>query len=414
MPETEGKARKVMEPIEISNQDARDFLIRYQQLNQRQEATAANILRYVRKAGCIQYDPLDVVGRNPDLVLQARFSGFHRRLLTDMLYGQRALIDSFDKERAIIAAADWPAFRRIRQRNEGMFRRRMQRWGQGEGLEHLDMIKAEVAGRGPLFSRDVPLPGCDSGRWGHKRLSGAAMEYLLESGVFGVHHKKNTLRAYDLIENLLPAALLQAPDPFADDDAFLLWYVKRRIGSVGLLWARQGGGWNGHYVQDNALRNRALTRLLETGEIMAVAVDGVKETLYVRAEDAPLLNRPVSYDNSVCVLAPLDNAIWDRGLTEKLFRFRYSWEVYLPAAKRKYGYYVLPVLYRDQIVARFEPLQHRGADDLRFGKWWWEDGTEVTPDLLTAAERGLAEFAAYLGAKGIDPACLALLRRTKP
>jgi hypothetical protein len=63
------------------------------------------------------------------------------------------------------------------------------------------------------------------------------------------------------------------------------------------------------------------------------------------------------------------------------------------------------------MVARFEPLQHRGGEDLRFGKWWWEDGVDVTPALLDAAERGLAEFAAYLGAGGIDPACLALLRQ---
>ncbi|MDR1194540.1 MAG: winged helix DNA-binding domain-containing protein [Peptococcaceae bacterium] len=398
-------AERVISEGVISNQAARDFLIRHQRLHRRETATVANILDYFEQVGCVQYDPLDVVGRNPELVLQSRFAGFDRGLLSDMLYRERALIDAYDKEQAIVRATDWPLLRRLRTRGEVSQRDILAYRGQTRALEYVDLIQAEVVSRGPLFSREIKLELVNFGdncRWGHKRLSGAVMEYLLVSGVLGVHHKKNTLRAYDLIERLLPAALLRAPDPFEDDEAFLLWYLKRRIGSVGMLWERQGGGWNGHYLRDNATRKRLLARLVGQGEIIPIRVEGIDDLLYVRNEDAALLERPVEYDGQIRVLAPLDNLIWDRGLTEKLFGFQYSWEVYLPVAKRKYGYYVLPVLYQNRIVARFEPAQQRGATALRIGKWWWEAGVKVTPALRRAAERGLALFAAYLGASEVE------------
>jgi uncharacterized protein YcaQ len=132
-------------------------------------------------------------------------------------------------------------------------------------------------------------------------------------------------------------------------------------------------------------------------------VEGIADRLYIRKEDAQYLEQPVEFDGEMRVLAPLDNFLWDRLLIEKLFGFKYSWEVYLPVEKRKYGYYVLPVLYRNQLVARFEPEQHRGTEPPRIKQWWWENAA-AAPELAAAAESGLKQFAAYLGAEGFDPA----------
>jgi uncharacterized protein YcaQ len=105
-------------------------------------------------------------------------------------------------------------------------------------------------------------------------------------------------------------------------------------------------------------------------------------------------------------LAPLDNLLWDRGLIEQLFNFQYSWEVYVPAEKRKYGYYVLPVLYGSELVARFEPEQQRGTEPLKIKHWWWEEGTAVSEDMKTAVEKSLERFCNYIEAEGVYEGCL--------
>ncbi|HEX3046986.1 MAG TPA: crosslink repair DNA glycosylase YcaQ family protein, partial [Bacillota bacterium] len=92
----------------------------------------------------------------------------------------------------------------------------------------------------------------------------------------------------------------------------------------------------------------------------------------------------------------------DRELVEKIFGFTYSWEVYLPVEKRKYGYYVLPVLYGDQLVARFEPEVYRGKNPLQIKNWWWEEGVKVTPEMKAAVNEGLQKFCQYLQADGYD------------
>ena len=99
----------------------------------------------------------------------------------------------------------------------------------------------------------------------------------------------------------------------------------------------------------------------------------------------------------VVFIAPLDNLIWDRRLARDLFDFDYVWEVYKPAAERQYGYYVLPVLYGDRFVARFEPEQDKEAGVLRIKQWWWEPGVAVTDEMRSALRAAFAAFVDYLG-----------------
>ena len=99
----------------------------------------------------------------------------------------------------------------------------------------------------------------------------------------------------------------------------------------------------------------------------------------------------------VRVLAPLDNLLWDRDMIARLFDFHYSWEVYAPVEKRKYGYYVLPVLYGDRFAARFEPEPQRGDASLVIKNWWWEKDFSVHDQAKAEILVGLKKFAGYLG-----------------
>lgn len=239
------------------------------------------------------------------------------------------------------------------------------------------------------------------GSWGHRNLSGAAMDYLFNTGEIGIRGKKGTQRVYDLIGNLLPDVLLQSPEPFPDDRAFVNWYVERRVGSVGLLWARNGGGWLGHYLSDKTLRTSVLAELAVEGRLKTISVEGVTEPFYIRSQDAGLLTNTLEMPNhgktGARVLAPLDNLLWDRDMIARLFDFHYSWEVYVPAEKRKYGYYVLPVLYGDHFVARFETEPQRGKAPLTIKNWWWEKDFSGHDQAKAEILVGLRKFAGYLG-----------------
>jgi uncharacterized protein YcaQ len=225
---------------------------------------------------------------------------------------------------------------------------------------------------------------------------------MFNTGELGVHSKKSNQKVYDLIEKLLPRELLEAADPFTRDQDFYKWYFKRRIGSVGLLWGRNGGGWLGHFLSDKLLRNSIISELVEEKSLQGVIIEGIDDVFYIRQEDMNIFDSMNEHkEKAVRFLAPLDNLLWDRGMTEKIFDFEYSWEVYVPAEKRKYGYYVLPVLYDDRIIARFEPEKHRGNDSLKIKSWWWEEGIVATSEMENAIHKELLRFCEYLHADGL-------------
>jgi uncharacterized protein YcaQ len=205
-----------------------------------------------------------------------------------------------------------------------------------------------------------------------------------------------------MIEDLLPAKILHASDPFRGDDDFYEWYFMRRIGGMGVQWLKSGGGWNGYYLSDPTLRKKTFASLEKKGLIIPVTVAEINEPLYIRKQDLRILNRESNYDECIRVLAPLDNLLWDRTLVQKLFDFQYTWEVYVPEAKRKYGYYVLPILYRNKIIARMEPVKQEPGAVFRIKNWWWEDGVKKTATLKNALAGGLKLFARYAQADGID------------
>lgn len=392
--------------IQISQAEARRFLIHYQGLDNPNTFTGEKgILEYMKRVGCIQYDPLNVVGRNPDLVLQSRIQGYSPSVLEKMLYTDRSLIDGWDKMMAIYLREDWPFFKRLRKQKGPEVIGTLTNRNSIEAVNLTGEVRRILLQKGPLQSSQINLGEAGKGRWGHRNLSGAAMDYMFNIGELGILKKKNTQKIYDLIENLLPRELLDSPDPFVNDHDFFKWYFKRRIGSIGLLWGRNGGGWLGQFLSDKELRLSILAELVEEKSLQTLSIEGIGETFYMRQEDLKIfdsIHKEKGKEKIMRFLAPLDNLLWDRDMIDKLFTFKYSWEVYVPIDKRKYGYYVLPVLYGDRLVARFEPEKQRSKNPLKIKNWWWEEGITVTKEMKSAVEKSLLMFCAYLQADGID------------
>lgn len=389
--------------IEISKENARDFLVNYQGLSDfGQFEGYEGAKHFMERVRCIQYDPLDVVGRNPDLVLQSRVKNYRPQMLYDLLYKERFLVDGFDKVVSIILMEDYPGMARVRKATTDSLVGILANRGSSEALNMLDETVAYVRENGPLPANKINIGGrAEKGGWGHGKLSSAALDYLFHDGRIGIHSKQKAQRVYDLSERLYKPEILIAPDPFTDEDAFLRWYIKRRIGSIGMVWNRNTGAWLWHFLYNRHPREEIIRELVSDGELIELRVEGSKEPFYIRREEEGLLGKP-SKNATAQFIAPLDNLIWDRGITEQVFDFKYSWEVYTPVAKRQYGYYVLPVLYGNRFIARFEPEKNNGKDPLRIKNWWWEKDVVVTDTMLEAIGDAFRRFSEYLGVPVTD------------
>ena len=355
--------------------------------------------RYVRQAGCIQYDPVDVCGKNAELTLQSRVKGFRRQTLYDLLYKDRLLVDYSDKELSIWPSEDWPYFSPYRERS-------MEQGRQFPGIPELETRAVDyIRKNGPVSSDTLPIEGKIfwhssmhwSGHW-HQESPAArsVLEQLYTDGVLLIHHKSGSRKFYDLADRYLPPDLLGAPNPCADEAAWIAWRVRRRIGAAGLLWNRPSDAWLG-IGMNTEQRNAAFDRLEKEGTVTAVQADGIRFPLYLLSKDLPMLEDVIAGREDIRprleFLAPLDPMMWDRKLIEAVWDFRYSWEIYTPAVKRKYGYYVLPVVYGDRFIGRIEPKADRKAKVLTVGNIWLEPGVRQTKKLSGLMDRAVRRLA---------------------
>jgi uncharacterized protein YcaQ len=140
--------------------------------------------------------------------------------------------------------------------------------------------------------------------------------------------------------------------------------------------------------------------------LIAVQIEGVPgRTFFLASADLPTLEAVrsgLSARRQAALIAPLDNLVWDRQLLRWLFDFNYTWEVYTPQPKRKYGYYVLPVLYGDRFVGRVDPSFDRKSRVLTLNNWWWEPGIQVSRAMQVALQTCLGDFLRYLQAEGLQ------------
>lgn len=388
-----------MKEYQLTNRQARRFMLLKQGLmGDYRFVGKQGVLDFVRQAGCVQYDPIDVCGKNAELVLQSRVKGFTKQMLYQLLYEDRALLDHLDKNLAIIETADWPYFWR---------RREVHRTGdrsQKEIGEISEQIKDIIREKGCVCSADLGFDHKVSWYWGDTKLSRAALEALYYQGDLAIHHKKGTIKYYDLVENCLDAALLTAPKPHLNLSDHYKWWVLRRISAVGLLWNKPSDAWLGMKGFVMAHRKEAFEQLLAEGKLLEITVEGIKDKLYCLVSDRDLLEKILQEEKLKprCELvAPLDSMLWDRKLIKALFDFDYKWEIYTPEEQRKFGYYVLPLLYGDRLIGRVEAVCDRKAKALLVKNIWYEAGVKQSKTLTKALEDCIGRFATFHGCKEI-------------
>jgi len=330
------------------------------------------VMEVVRRLGSLQFDPLSVAGRSHDLALHARVADYDPAWC-DELYARREIFEVYNKGLSLVPVSEFPWFRGLLSRKPA----RVLDENADVATRVLERIRAE----GPLSALDFERESGSTTDWFGmpENAVRAVLEAYTETSVLGLARRDGNRRYYDLIERLLPGDVLAREIPVIEQ---LRHKLLSRHRAHGLLGASPGADilsglgpakpdprWP-DYPGRNALRDDLVAR----GQIVPVDVEGVRGKRFVIGEDIGLLAAPPEPPPSVAFLPPFDALVWDRVLLGSLFDFDYVWELFVPPAKRRWGWYVLPILFADRFVGRIEPRIDRAEGRVQVLDVWWEDG----------------------------------------
>jgi uncharacterized protein len=390
-----------LKTLSLSADEARRFLVRRHLLAPPRSLPAEpeSVLAVIDRLGLLQFDPLEVPGaRNHDLVLHARVGGYRREWCERWLYGpDRRLIELYNKSLNILPISQLAHYRVIWDRHGPRYRDGILR----EQAAVAEAILERIAADGPLSTAAFAEHGhAVDWWWAPTRAARAVMEALFVSGRLGISRRDGNRRYYDLIERLVPDDVLALRE--SEEDA-MRHRLLSRYRAAGLTTPSAQA--EVMYGTGSAVERRARTaELVEARLLVPVEVDGLKGTRYLLSDELPLAGSGAPVPPAVTFLAPLDPLVWDRRLLRELWGFDYLWEVYVPEPKRRWGYYVLPILFGDRLVGRIEPRVDRKAGVLRILGLWWEAGFSPRREagFVRAMRGALSAYAEFTGAQRIE------------
>jgi uncharacterized protein len=397
-------------PITISAHHARRFLVRRQLLDPPRclPPEPESVLRVIERLGSVQFDPVEVPGaRSHDLTFHARIKDYQRAWADRWLYGppdgdpaDRRLIELYNKSLNLLPIDELPYYALAWQRHNVRYENGILR----DESKVADAILARIKTEGPLSSTAFKEHNHSVDWWWAPTSVGrAVLEALFVCGRVGISRRDGNRRYFDLIERLVPKTLLAKRASEADAARHRLLSRYRGVGLLGAQMAGEVALGTGKSPE----RARILAGLVEDGTLFPVQIEGQRQPRYVLADEKRILEtaaNPEPQAPSVTFVAPLDPLMWDRRLVRELFGFEYLWEIYTPAAKRRHGYYVLPILFGERLVGRIEPRFERGEKALRILGVWFEDGFRPMeePHFVPALAEALRAYRSFVGAKTVS------------
>ena len=385
--------------MDVSAEAARRFLVARHFLAPARSLTGGTdaVLDVLRRLGSIQFDPVAVAGRNHDLMLHARVAGYEPSWC-DELYERREIFEATNKAMSFVPTSEFPWFRHAVGRKGLRFHDAILADNAGAAERVLERIRAE----GALSTRDFdPEHGAATDWFGMpENVVRAVLEAYTVKGVIGLAHRDGNVRYYDLIERLLPADVLAQRVPESEQ---IRHKLLSRYRAHGLLGAGGAGGTFAR-LADPDERRKLHAELVERGALVPVKVEAMRGKRFVVADELALLEAPPEPPPSVAFVPPFDSLLWDTALLASLFGFEWVWEGFFPPAKRRWGYYVLPIVFGDRLVGRIEPRIDREGSSVEVLQLWWEDGfaPRQAKGFVDAMRDALRAYAAFAGAERID------------
>ncbi len=364
-----------------------------------------HMLNVVRDMGCLQLDPTSAVARNHLLVLWSRMGIYDQSHLENLLWKERTLFEYWAHAASIVLTEDYPI-------HADMMRRYGQResWGERtkswmkENQALRDHILSQLAQHGPLSSKsfeDKSTTGWQSSGWTSGRNVSQMLDFLWTEGKILVTERRGGTRYWDLAERVLPD--WHTHDPLPQEEV-VKRAAQKSLRALGVGTSRQ---IIQHYTRNRYPELPAVMKALEKEdriervEITEAGITWPGEW-YMHVDDVPLLDalERGEFTPRTTLLSPFDNLICDRTRTEKMFNFEFRIEIYVPKDKRKYGYFVLPILHGDRLIGRIDPLMNRKENRLMVNAVYAEP--DAPADAGGAVAEAVQNLAAFLSAESIS------------
>jgi len=381
--------------VKLSVVEARRLAVLSQRLaGPRAPATAAGLLEVARAIRCIQIDAVGVAGAPTQLLVPfSRVGPYDARMLDRLQFEDRTLFLYFAHAASLVLTEDFP----IHSARMVPYSTRTTKWAKGiaewmmENSALRDQIVGEITKRGPLRSRDFENTARTDWRssgWTQGRSVNRMLDFLWVEGVLTVSGRAGAERLWELSERWFPAWTPRDPLPPEQRSDLAVEHALRALGPATPRHIQLHFIRGGHRDLDGSLR-----RLTRSGAVLPVEVAGLKGDWHVHRDTLPLLEQP--WRSRTVLLSPFDNLIADRRRTAALFGFDYTIEIYVPAAKRKRGYYAMPILAGDRLVGTVDPRYERTSRRLIVNRLSLEPGEKMTPPI----KRAISDLGKFVGAK---------------
>ncbi len=362
--------------------------------------TPKAMLGLVRDLGCVQLDPISVVARSHQLVLWSRLGNYRPAHLDQLLWRDRSLFEYWAHCASIVLTDDYPLFSPMMRDNSWTNRFASRAWlKQNEKLRRY--VLREVRRDGPLPSRALSEDGLQpkawvSTGWTSGRNVSRMLDFLWISGKIMVAGREGIQKLWDLSERVLPN---WTPREQLGEREVTRRSAERSLRALGVATPRH---INFHFRRGRYPRlKQVLGELEAAGRVRRVEIGDWKGEWYIHAEDMALLDglRRAEHPPRTTLLSPFDNLICDRPRTAQMFDFDFKIEIYVPRAKRQWGYYVLPILHGERLIGRIDPEMDREAGRLTVNAVFAEPGAPRSAGRALAG--AIEELAAFLGARDI-------------
>ncbi len=363
----------------IRNAEARRLFLAGQGLARPPNArlTRDGLRDLVDDLGFVQVDSINTVERAHHMILFARNRTYRREQLTCLLERDGALFENWTHDAAIIPSRFYPFWKPRFAREAARLRERWRKWRRDGFEERLEEVLERVRAGGPVMARHLGDGGKkDTAGWWDWHPSKTALEYLWRTGELAVARREGFQKVYDLAERVIPACHREET-PIAE--ALVDWACRGALDRLGTATSGElAAFWGGITPAEAAdwCRDNLDNGLVEVA--VEAAEGGRPRPAYAQRALLGSLSDLPAPPGSIRVLSPFDPLLRDRGRTERLFGFRYRIEVFVPAAKRKYGYYVFPLLEGDRLIGRIDMTCERRAGRLRIKGLWLEPGFRFT------------------------------------
>jgi len=389
--------------------EARQIILRSQLLsaNSRSLTGKSGVLKAIEQLGYIQIDTINVIERAHHHTLFSRVGDYNQNMLDELLAKDRTIFEYWGHAMSYLPISDYRYYLpRMQNFYEPQGKWMRQQLDQAGHL--LDAVKDRITEEGPLGAKDFSSDRQKGGTWWDWKPAKVALEILFWRGELMISERRKFQKVYDLTERVLPDTT-DTSAPTSNEMAYFL--VHRALKAMGLASEReiqkflQPGNDRDSDLRavEKEIIRQVIQELLETGEIAILKLEDFPDTtFFALSETIENIDFGEMAEEKIHILSPFDNLIIQRDRISRLFGFDYTLECYMPEAKRKYGYFVLPILFGDRFIGRMDAKANRSKNEFMVKSLYFEKDFSLSEEFVFLFDEEMRKFALFNNCNNIE------------